>query len=183
MRLETGTSSLGNVRAARVVSGRNCTSDPIRRLPVGWRYDRSSVSNEPVARTPGRLRSLYEWLTRTTVSPRESTDTRLRTDEAAPRPHRALRDRAQAGRGRHGRRVRRARRAAGTHGRAEDAVGRSQRMRVRASASGARLAPRRASAIRTSARSTRSARTAASSSSPWSCSRASRSPSGCGGAR
>jgi len=43
------------------------------------------VSNEPVARTPGRLRSLYEWLTRTTVSPRESPDAHPPTDEAAPR--------------------------------------------------------------------------------------------------
>jgi serine/threonine protein kinase len=44
--------------------------------------------------------------------------------------------------------------------------------RRRASVSGARRAPRQASAIRTSARSTRSAKTRASCSSPWSCSRA-----------
>ena len=98
---------------------------------------------------------------------------RGRRDGRTARP---LPDRAQARRGRDGRRLRRARREAPAHGRVEDDVVARRRTRRRASASGARRVRPRPSTIRTSARSTKSARTTACCSSPWSCSRARRCP-------
>ena len=104
---------------------------------------------------------------------------RAARDDAARRPGRPAAARplphpAPARAGRHGHRLR------GARTRASAAASPSRRSPSpttrRASASGARRAPRRASTTRTSARSTRSARTAGSSSSRWSCSRASRSP-------